>query len=95
MEPEIINNPAAHKFETTVEGKTAFIQFKLRGDVMTVLHTIVPEELEGRGLAAAMSTHVLKYLEAEKMQLVPLCPYMLAFLKKHPAYQHLVKNKLV
>ncbi|GGK74023.1 GNAT family N-acetyltransferase [Rufibacter glacialis] len=92
MEPSIRNNLATHQFETEVEGKTAYIQYKVKENVMTVLHTIVPKELEGRGLAAAMSTHVLQYLAEEGMQVVPLCPYMSAFLKKHPEYQHLIKN---
>ncbi|RNI26869.1 GNAT family N-acetyltransferase [Rufibacter latericius] len=92
MELDIRNNPAAHQFETTVDGKTAVVQYRLKDDVMTVLHTIVPEELEGRGIAAALTKQVLNYIAAEKLQLVPLCPYMASYLKKHPEYQPLVKK---
>ena len=92
MEPDIRNNPAAHQFETTVNGKTAVVQYKLRNGVMTVLHTIVPKELEGQGIAAALTKQVLAYIAEEKLELIPLCPYMAAYLQKHPEYQSLVKK---
>jgi uncharacterized protein len=63
----------------------------LKPGIMTVLHTEVPQELEGRGIAGAMTKHVLDYIAAENLQVVPLCPYMAAYLKKHPEYQYLVK----
>ncbi|GAA4308326.1 GNAT family N-acetyltransferase [Nibribacter koreensis] len=91
MDLTITNNEATHRFETEVEGHTAHIEYKLKPGVMTVLHTIVPKELEGRGIAGAMTKHVLDYIAKENLKLVPLCPYMAAYLKKHPEYQYLVK----
>jgi len=93
MELDIKDNPAARRFETTVEGQTAFIDYKLRPGVMTVLHTEVPPPLEGRGIAGAMTRHVLEHIAQQGLKVVPLCPYMSAYLKKHPEYQHLVQEK--
>ncbi len=45
---------------------------------MTVLHTQVPKEREGRGIAGALSKRALEY--------------MAAYLKKPPEYQYLVKH---
>ena len=90
MELEVKDNPAQHRFETNIEGHTAFIVYKLRPGVITVLHTEVPRQLEGRGIAATMTKYVLNFTAANDLQLVPLCPYMRAYLKKHPEYQHLV-----
>ncbi len=87
------DNPARHRFEATTEGRTAFIDYKLRPGVMTVLHTEVPKELEGRGIAGAMTKFALEHMAANNLQLVPLCPYMQAYLKKHPEYAYLVKDK--
>lgn len=89
---DIKNNAAAHRFETVIEGQTAFVEYRLRPGVITVVHTGVPEALEGRGIAAALSQHVLEYIAAEKLQLVPLCPYLKLYLKRHPEYQYLVKR---
>ncbi len=92
MAIDIKNNPTAHRFETTINGKTAFVDYKLRPGIMAVLHTKVPKELEGQGIAAAMTKFVLEYIAAEKLQLVPYCPYMRAYLQKHPEYGYLVKK---
>ncbi|KAA5548799.1 GNAT family N-acetyltransferase [Adhaeribacter rhizoryzae] len=92
MELEIINNPENQRFETTIDGKTAFVHYKLRPHVITVLHTEVPKELEGRGIAAALSKFVLEYIADQKLKLVPLCPYMQNYLQKHPEYEYLVKE---
>ncbi|AKQ46976.1 acetyltransferase [Rufibacter radiotolerans] len=93
MELDLKDNTAAHRFETTLEGHTAFITYKLRPGVITVLHTEVPPELEGRGVGSAMIKHVLEHIALENLKLVPLCPFMKAYLKKHPEYQYLVKEK--
>ncbi|PTX14161.1 hypothetical protein C8N40_1127 [Pontibacter mucosus] len=92
MDVEVKDNPARHRYEATVEGKTAFIEYKLLPCVMKVLHTEVPKELEGRGLARTMTQFALKHIEEHNLQLVPLCPYMRSFLKKNPEYQRLVKQ---
>lgn len=90
---EVKDNPELNRFEAIVEGYTAVIDYKLRPGVMTVLHTEVPNELEGRGIAAAMTKYALEHIEANKLELVPLCPYMRAYLKKHPEYHYLVKEE--
>jgi uncharacterized protein len=93
MELTITNNEAAQRFEAEVDGQMALIEYRLKPGVMTVLHTEVPKELEGRGIAGTMIKHVLDYIAAAKLQVVPRCPYMSAYLKKHPEYQYLVKEK--
>ena len=52
----------------------------------------MPEAIAGRGIAAALTEHVLKYAAAQNLGVVPLCPYMAAYLKKHPEYQHLIRK---
>jgi uncharacterized protein len=92
MELDIKNNVAGHRFETVIDGQTAFVDYKLRRGVLWVLHTEVPPALEGRGIAGALSKHVLDYIATEKLQLVSLCPYLSGYLERHPEYQFLVKK---
>lgn len=93
MEIEVKDNPAENRFEATLEGHTAIIEYKLKPGVMTVLHTEVPKALEGRGIAGAMTRYALEHMAANKLELVPLCPYMRSYLKKHPEYQYLVRKE--
>ncbi|MGV3539329.1 MAG: GNAT family N-acetyltransferase [Rufibacter sp.] len=95
MELNISNNEAQKRFETTVDGHLAVVEYRLMPGIITVLHTKVPEALGGRGIAAALTKHVLEHVENQHLELVPLCPYMKAYLQKHPEYQHLVKQKAV
>ncbi|MFC5271254.1 GNAT family N-acetyltransferase [Adhaeribacter terreus] len=91
---EIKDNPDKNRFETTQDGLTAFIEYKLQPGVITVLHTEVPKELEGRGIASAMTRYALVSIAARNLALVPLCPYMRGYLKKHPEYQYLIRSNI-
>ncbi|NEM97727.1 GNAT family N-acetyltransferase [Pontibacter burrus] len=95
MDIEVKDNPAQSRFETTIDGHTAMIEYKLQPGVITVLHTEVPKELEGRGIAGTMTKFALEHIRAKGLALIPLCPYMRAYLKKHPEYNDLVRDGTV
>lgn len=75
MELEIKNNLANYHFEAIIADKIAFIDYKLKQDALVVFHTEVPQELEGQGIATALTKHVLEYAAAENLGVVPLCPF--------------------
>ena len=54
MDYEIIHQPEQKLFKTEVDGRTAFVQYRLIGDSLDIIHTIVPQPIEGRGIAAAL-----------------------------------------
>jgi predicted GNAT family acetyltransferase len=86
----LINNEAIHNFEFIVDGHRAFIDYKQHGDKVFLIHTEVPVELEGKGVASAMVEKIFKYLEANSLKIVPYCPYIKVFLKKHPEWERLL-----
>ena len=47
MDYEIIHQPEQHLFKTEVDGRTAFVQYRLLGDSLDIIHTIVPRPIEG------------------------------------------------
>lgn len=49
MNYEIIHQPEQKLFKTEVDGRTAFVQYRLIGDSLDIIHTIVPQPIEGRG----------------------------------------------
>lgn len=86
----LVNNEAIHNFELHIDGRHALIDYRLKGDKIYLVHTEVPAELEGRGIAAAIVTKALEYIEQHHLKLVPLCVYVQGFLKRHPEWNRLL-----
>lgn len=85
----LINNEARHNFELTIDGARSFVDYKQRGNKVYLIHTEVPEELEGKGVAAALVEKTFIYLEQHDLKIIPLCTYVLTFLKRHPEWNRL------
>ena len=83
-------NNTKHRFEMTVDGEPAFIDYKQRGSTIYLVHTEVAEPLEGRGVAAALVSKTLQYIEEHQLTLVPSCSYVQHYLHKHPEWYRIV-----
>jgi uncharacterized protein len=90
MDSEITNNAAASRYETVVDGITAYAAYTVADDVVTFTHTIVPEELGGRGIASRLIRHALDDVRSRGLKVVPRCPFVAAYIEKHPEYRDLV-----
>ncbi|WP_448699798.1 GNAT family N-acetyltransferase [Mucilaginibacter sp. AW1-3] len=86
----LIDNEAIHNFEITVEDHRAFIDYLKKDGKIYLVHTEVPAELEGKGVAAALVEKVFRSIEAKHLKIVPLCPYVQHYLKRHPDWQRIV-----
>ena len=87
---ELVNNEAIHNFELVVDGHRAFIDYKIKDNKIYLIHTDVPKELEGKGVAAAIVEKALTYIEQKGLKLVPLCVYVQSFLKRHHEWNRLL-----
>lgn len=86
-------NEETNRFELTVDGHTAFIDYEENDKVIKLIHTESPEALAGRGAATALIEKTLVYLEDNAYQLIPLCPLVFAYIKRHPEWKRLVPSK--
>lgn len=90
MDIPVTHDADAHRFTSLIDGHTSAIDYALDGDVMTILHTNVPPELGGRGIAAALTREALAHARARRWSVVPACSYARAFFDKHPEFQDLL-----
>ena len=86
----VVHNTAAKRFEISVDGKIAFSKYLLAGEKIIIEHTEVPIELEGKGIASRIVHAALDYARAQKLKVMPLCPFTAGFIHRHPEYQNLV-----
>lgn len=86
------NNSSKNRFELVFEGLEAFIDYKIgkRGS-MYLVHTEVPNEAEGQGVGHKLVREALEIVDRENIQIIPLCPFVRSFIKKHlEDYQELL-----
>ena len=57
MTPEILHDASRQRFLTIVDGHEGYVQYELAGDVMAIVHTIVPAAIGGRGIASDLVQH--------------------------------------
>jgi predicted GNAT family acetyltransferase len=89
MDPEIHDIAARHRYELVVDGLTAWVRYTRKPGVITFIHTEVPEGLAGKGVGSRLARHVLDAARAEGLQVDPVCPFIAAWMKKHPEYDDL------
>ena len=90
MAPDIRDNTALSRFELDADGVTAVANYRLAGQVMTVTHTDVPPHARNRGIASRLIEGMLAEARVRGLKIVPLCPFVGTFFKKHPEYKDLL-----
>lgn len=91
-ELDVINNVERKRFEVTVQGHTAVAEYILAGETRIVFtHTEVPDALEGNGIGSRLARTALEYARENDLKVIPLCPYIAAYIRKHPEYRSLLQ----
>jgi predicted GNAT family acetyltransferase len=80
----VIDNPQAHRFELVVDGVTAFLKYERTSGSLVLVHTEVPDALRGRHVGDALVKGALHHAQAEHLRIVAVCPFVRAYLRKHP-----------
>ena len=82
--PVVTDNRDASQFELVVDGETAVLRYERTRTSLVLVHTEVPPSLRGRHLADALAKAAIDAAHAERLQLVVVCPFVKAYLRKHP-----------
>jgi predicted GNAT family acetyltransferase len=90
MDPAIVRNAKASRYETTVDGATCVLDYRLAEGVLSIDHVGVPPPVEGRGIAGKLVQAALDDARKEGWRVVPHCAYAAAWLRRHPDYASLV-----
>lgn len=89
---EVKNNADEQQYEVKAEGHTAMLVYEREGNSITFLHTEVPPALEGHGIASALAHTALEDARAQQLSVVPLCPFVASYIRRHPEYLSLLSE---
>ncbi|GAA1975707.1 GNAT family N-acetyltransferase [Nocardioides panacihumi] len=92
---EVRDNPAENRYEAWLDGELAGIAVYGRSEhAIVFLHTEVDDKFEGKGVGSALARGALDDVRAEgQRDVVPLCPFIKAWIDKHPDYQDLLHKR--
>ena len=60
-----------------------------------IVHTGVDPAFEGKGVAGRAAALLLDEVRSRGEQIVPLCPFVRAYIERHPDYDDLVDHRLL
>ncbi|HTR02027.1 MAG TPA: GNAT family N-acetyltransferase [Thermoanaerobaculia bacterium] len=87
----IDHDEAAHRFEARFPDGTALLAYHYdRAGRLSLDHTEVPEAHQHRGIATRLAKAALDFADARGLKVVPLCPFVVAYLADHPELERLV-----
>ena len=86
----IENNQADQCWEAHVDQQLAVAEYRRRGNTIFFIHTDVPHELEGQGVASKLVKTALDEARAQRLAVVPFCPFVAGYIRRHPDYKALV-----
>ena len=80
----ISDNRSLNRFEYKQGEHLAIIDYTLKNDKIYLMHTEVPQALGGQGIGSGLVKAVLQNIKDRGLKLVPLCPFVVSYLKRHP-----------
>ena len=88
---ELKDDVHRQQYEFRIGNYTPKIEYikSINGEIY-LTHTEVPRELEGKGIGRQLVEKTLQDIERQGLRLVPLCPFVAAYIKKHPEWRRIV-----
>ncbi len=78
----VTRNSSANRFEITIGGRLAKVEYRMSGNRMIITHTEVPETLRGKGLAEQLVAAAVQYARNDGLEVIAECDYANRFLNR-------------
>ena len=86
-EPQLVTSG---RFEIERDGEVAYLEYKMSGNVLELIHTEVPEKLRHHGLSDKLAETALNWAKENNFKVDVICPAVHNYLARHPEYSDLV-----
>ena len=90
QEYTVTNNEKEQRFEILEAGQLGYLEYRFYKNDIAMMHTFVPDALEGKGVASALAHYALEWAREHHKPVIVYCPFVAAYLKRHPEYNELL-----
>src|SRR4051812_47625649 len=91
MSSSVTHDAEHHRYTIRADGEPAgFTMYERRGSAVAFLHTEIDSRFEGRGLGSQLIAGALDDVREHGLVVLPFCPFVRAWIAKHPPYADLV-----
>ncbi|MEV5839968.1 GNAT family N-acetyltransferase [Nocardia sp. NPDC052112] len=91
---KVVRNDEKKRYEVFYDGELAgFSEYEERGDETVFIHTEIDGAFSGKGLGTILAANAVEDVIARDRVIRPLCPFIKAYLEKHPQYDPHVVGK--
>ena len=87
---KLTNHVEKKFFAAELDGHRGRVEYMLVQDRIIYTHTEVDPALEGKGIASQLVRYALEYARQEELRIMPLCPFVAGYMKRHPEYHDLL-----
>ncbi|MCC6866347.1 MAG: N-acetyltransferase [Ignavibacteria bacterium] len=87
---EFKDNAEKKRFELITDGFISFIEYTLSLNQIIFTHTVVPDELKGKGIGSLLVKLALENINERNLKLKPLCPFTALYIKRHPEWSFIL-----
>ena len=88
----VVDNQDESRWEARWGDQIATLTYKIVDQEITLIKTWVPEQIEARGVGSKLVQTALEQARQNNYMVVPRCPFVAAFIKKHPHFLDLVSH---
>jgi len=87
---QVRDNHEASRFELPLPGgDLAFVSYRRHDGALWLTHAEVPPAYEGKGVGSQLVQGTLERIRATGERVVPVCSFVVAWMRRHPAYDDL------
>jgi predicted GNAT family acetyltransferase len=91
MDTNVVHNAGSHRYEIQADGATAgFTAYEPTSTARSFTHTEIDTVFEGKGLGSVLVRQALDATRADGLSVLPFCPFVRAYIERHPEYRDLV-----
>ena len=93
IDAEVTENAAQHRFERSIHDTAiAAAYYRDAGGKLVFIHTEVPAEFSGQGIATALARGTFELLRRTGRKAELICPFMVHFANTHREYRDVLSG---